>query len=541
MVTRRVGLVSLAAFLLLITPFVVFLRHYGYPLTNPEILLSLAAAALAAMGIGVVTAPWLIARVLALAMLVTLAFDIQVDQLDGGRELGAALLVAIAVGWTLREHLSRILVLMTGSMLLTTVVLTRGSTIKTEPAAALQKASDKPFVLHLVLDEHIGVDGFPKTPSLSNVAAEVKSFFGEREFLLFGRAYSEHFVTRHSISQLLNLSFEGFRAGVVRQGDGYAFQLTRNEYFAQLAASGYAVEAYQSNYINVCPDAAHVARCEAYDFTGIGELENSALQRHEKLAVIAAAYAQRLTAYRELEQLYSRLRARLARSGIELPSWPGPRVPKNFASLAGNLALQQLSSTLLTAQRGQYVFAHIMAPHSPYVYGPDCNLRPPTQWIDRTASDAPTGMTNTAEDRAQRYALYGQQIRCTYRNLANLLEAIPESVRHDAIIIVHGDHGSRINVISPTLPEGKTMTDSDYADAYSTLFAVRSRALGAGYDDRVVSITCLLAALHKTSFASLSEIPSCNSSHKVFLLGDGENDLTPVALPDFWHRRSENP
>jgi hypothetical protein len=523
---------ALAVLLLLITPFVVFLAHHSYSVANPEFTLCLAVAAFLALALSPLLARSSLATATVLGALLTLALDVQFDQLDGGKELVGTLLVSIGLAWTIRDHVAPVIALFMGTILVTTLIIPTGAASVQKPAAPPTSRSGQPFVLHLVLDEHLGIDGFPDTPEMTNVASYVRSFFEERGFLLFGRAYSEYYNTRHSLGHLVNLSPERYQTGLFRTGERYDFELNRNEYFGQLAAAGYEVSAYQSAYLNLCADDAQVAQCEAYDYTGIGELQSARLPWDDELALILAAYSRRVTAYGELEEQYSRLRAWFAARGTELPHWPGPAIPRSFAPISGNLVMQRLTTVLSAATRGQYVFAHILIPHHPYVYGADCSLRPPDQWVERVGRDVPKGHRNTAEGRLERYAVYGQQIRCTYRTLATLLASIPEELQRDAVIIVHSDHGSKINVTEPILPEALMMTDADYADAYSTLFAVRSAALPTGYDDRVAPITCLLAALHQSHFTSVSTIERCSSSRTVFLFGPRE-DATPVPLPIF--------
>ena len=57
-----------------------------------------------------------------------------------------------------------------------------------------------------------------------------------------------------------------------------------------------------------------------------------------------------------------------------------------------------------------------------------------------------------------------------------LLAAVPAGLRQDAVVIVHGDHGSRIARNDPTAVERTLFSAADYADLYSTLFAVTRAA-----------------------------------------------------------------
>ena len=55
------------------------------------------------------------------------------------------------------------------------------------------------------------------------------------------------------------------------------------------------------------------------------------------------------------------------------------------------------------------------------------------------------------------------------------------------VIVVHGDHGSKIREHAE-----RELSRADYVDTFSTLFAVRQPGLPAGYDRRVAAIQELL-------------------------------------------------
>jgi hypothetical protein len=54
------------------------------------------------------------------------------------------------------------------------------------------------------------------------------------------------------------------------------------------------------------------------------------------------------------------------------------------------------------------------------------------------------------DGRAERYQGYFQQMLCAQKKVDALIAAIPPSLRDDAVIIVQGDHGSRISLVDPT-------------------------------------------------------------------------------------------
>jgi arylsulfatase A-like enzyme len=100
----------------------------------------------------------------------------------------------------------------------------------------------------------------------------------------------------------------------------------------------------------------------------------------------------------------------------------------------------------------------------------------------------PNGRRNTAQSRAVRYPLYLEQVICTHRKLNELFE---EMMRHgvyeDAIIIIQGDHGSRIDT-GPPRPGVLNLSERDFIDGFSTLYAIKLPGLNPGYDRRALPI-----------------------------------------------------
>jgi hypothetical protein len=65
----------------------------------------------------------------------------------------------------------------------------------------------------------------------------------------------------------------------------------------------------------------------------------------------------------------------------------------------------------------------------------------------------------------------------------------------DALIIVHGDHGSRIAINSPSSKNRKLLSDNDFRDNYSTLMAIHMPEIEGRYTGERRSIQSLFADL----------------------------------------------
>jgi hypothetical protein len=533
---RRSLSASLAPFLILITPFAVFMQYQQYGFAHPEVaLFVLLLAALALLvGAGAALSPAL--EVIAISGLLTLFVDIQFLEL-GLKKLGLIFFGLCGTAWLLREHAARIVSLMMATVLVLSLLPSRSQSVSASPAPAPN--AELPLVVHLVFDEHIGVEGLPPEIATPAFRREFQSFFLERGFRLFGSAYSEYPITLWSISQLLNLSAGRYVPDLMMPGPNEGtYQLTRNTYFDRLAERGYLIRVHQSDYLDVCTEAVVPSECRTHPVRSLRVLEGLAMPAGEKLAIVAGSYVARSEAYTRAKAKYWSIRRRFVEAGFPLPQWNWERgAPSPVTTMPMFDAVER---ELSTAQRGTVVYAHLLLPHYPYVFDAECGQRPRSDWLVRNDPDnvdVPGGMTNLEGGRETRYRLYLEQITCTQRQIDRLLDAIPSTVREDAILIINGDHGSRISRVDPTIVNDVSPTPADFADHFSTLFAVRSPGIEPEYDLRVAPITCLLRTLVESNLTSVSGVDACSAPHTVFFFGD---DLPqPRPLPAFPSARRE--
>jgi hypothetical protein len=62
----------------------------------------------------------------------------------------------------------------------------------------------------------------------------------------------------------------------------------------------------------------------------------------------------------------------------------------------------------------------------------------------------------------------------------------------NSVIVIHGDHGSRIMKTEPTIENEQALTNQDIVDGYSTLFAVKYPKHNGYYDPKPYPIEFLL-------------------------------------------------
>jgi hypothetical protein len=491
--------------LLLVAPFVVFAKHHGYGLLRAELLACVALlAALGLLAGAALARGGVRTRVAGLALLAALFVDVSAEWADAsGLALPAAWAAAALAGWVVRDHVAAIACVVVGALLAATLVLPGGRgalrPLDLAPASAPGSASGSalPPVVHLVLDEHAGLEGVARgfDPDGRAAAARLERFYTGRGFRVFARAYSRYYDTRFALPNLLNLTHsESFRRGV-RAGLG------ANAYFREMQRRGYRIHVVQSDHLDYCrsAQASAVASCFTYPLETLDVLEDAPLARREKVRIILGVYA-RLSVV--ATELLGRAASQLRAVGVE-PPWAAARV----SSLVAMRVLDQLAEQLPGLAPGSLVFVHLMLPHFPYAWDAACRLRPDARdWL--WANLGGPLYRNTPASRAQRIPRYLEQLECLYAKLGGLLDAMERSgVLARARILVHGDHGSRTGLHAPSVVFEKELSPSDYLEAYSTLFAVREPGGAGGVERAPLALEELLGAWLRGERAEPAEEP----------------------------------
>ena len=162
------------------------------------------------------------------------------------------------------------------------------------------------------------------------------------------------------------------------------------------------------------------------------------------------------------------------------------------------------------------------------VYDENCALLPRERWRSPKDDDF---KLRPSEHRTELYDRYAAEVRCTMRIVREIVDAIPRALHNDATILVHGDHGSRLGLIPPVSAQASSMSVSDYRDAYSTLFAVRSPGLAVAYDPGATSIACLFKNLMQQGWHAAGPRDACGVTPTVFMREHGKFVTRP--LPAF--------
>ena len=74
--------------------------------------------------------------------------------------------------------------------------------------------------------------------------------------------------------------------------------------------------------------------------------------------------------------------------------------------------------------------------------------------------------------------------QCLYVKLGQLFERMQAAgIYDDSIMILHGEHGSRIVLTEPVAKDKEALNKQDIIDGFSTLFAVKLPGVHGGYDN----------------------------------------------------------
>lgn len=523
--------------LILLVPFIVFVQHEAYGLLRNESLLCMGLILGAGLLLGLLVilgrAP---ARILIMALLFTFVLDMQVAAL-GIRPALAVLAGFVLLSWLLRRHVSRIATVAAGAVLLTTIVMGSGHRTPHEqtPLDEPHGQSSLPLVLHIILDEHVGIEGIPEEfdPD-GHIAAGLRDLLLANGFEVYGRAYSRYFLTAESLSNLLN--FDASRERLRHFGNSFrgGMVLPRNAWFDLLKQQGYTLHVVQSDYMRyldpaLSADALKPHRLTDYRLETITSVREAPFETWEKARFILSIYLRLCDTWDWMQSRYAKVRGRLVRRGIELPFWRETHT--RTSPLATLRVMQSWRENLLTAGPGQAHFVHFMLPHYPYAYRADGRLRTRGgDWrycTDRTKSP----LFNDRESRAASYIQYLEQMQMTWTELERAFAILKAAGQwDDAIVIVHGDHGSRITEHRPAAASRRELSEADLVAGFSTLFAVKRPGVGARYDQRLLPLDHLFKRILRDGQDPGDQLLEGQPS---ILLEDSRQPLAPLPLPPF--------
>ena len=318
------------------------------------------------------------------------------------------------------------------------------------------------------------------------------------------------------------------------RGFGRGNRLDKNAWFAWLQGAGYRVHVIESDYLRYFrepgDDQAGLGDTRAtYPGETLAHLAPLDISAREKARTILGSYVRRSFFLKMFRDGYADVRRSGPGVALGLPDWD--ESGRHLSVLASMQALDIVEEDMRAAGPGRAFFVHLLVPHFPYAYRSDCSVRPMEgAWLDVwDLSLAPR--RNDSASRALRYPQYLEQLQCTHTKVMDLLESWrSQDWWDDALVVIHGDHGSRLDRGPPKSETIGYMTGQDFLDAYAAFLAVKRPGLPAEYDRRQLPLDHVFRKLVRDGVdpgdPELERRP-------FVLVADGSREKVPWAIPFF--------
>jgi hypothetical protein len=501
-------------------------KDHLYPLFSPEVAVSLFTLAVLGSSISLLSlAKRRAYYAAAIAALLVFFVDFMIEpsmQLHKLALIGLFIVLYTAI-WKLGRTFYLPAAAALSVMLFTTIILliqesrpevaafdTSGSVIRDAP----------PRLIHLVLDEHLGVEGFPQSHPFGRTMKErVKDFYTNRGFQLYGNAYGHYCNTFDAVPNLLNFTREPIPKQFVSGEEG-SYVVTRNRYFELLKERGYRLHVISAGYLDFCAQTtALIADCQQYHFTSWESVAALNLPVTDKAVFLMLSTVTAYPRYQRLQQLYETAwRPVLRKDGsyfsrLADAMWIPP--PAHTYTSNAMQTVERTWGNILSLPHGHAAFIHLMLPHFPYSFGRNCATRPLLEWKENL-EHVPREQ-RTEHIQAERYQLYFEQMDCVLALIDNLLDRLRQAgMLDDSIILVHGDHGSRLAIRDPSI-DAMPLTDSDLLDYFSLLYAAKIPGSPARYDVTPTPVEDLLIHSLRLPVSVKEPASTMPAPHFVFL------------------------
>lgn len=319
-----------------------------------------------------------------------------------------------------------------------------------DPAAkATPGERPKNALLHIVLDAQAPLASEPDMAYAGEVIAGISRAYQDRGFQVYPTVRSVHHQTFKSLTNMVSLSGDMENYFAKDRRENHIKSVRHNMAFARLREQGYQLRVYQSGYLDFCADIEDI-ECSTYPILDMSVFEASGLSYADRIKVALLAMSRDymnprggrfIGAYRAAAHLVSP-----PKKSYRNLSWPGKSLE----------VIGLLRDELETLAPGDAYFAHVLVPHAPFVYDPDCQMKSPADWS--FAIRHGRQQVHSAVERA-----YWDQAACTHRKIMQIVDSVGD--KPYLTIIIHGDHGARL-----FLDTDRT-SDTDSLDTY---FAIRS-------------------------------------------------------------------
>ena len=356
-----------------------------------------------------------------------------------------------------------------------------------------------PVVLHLVFDELISSGGIdPTLPGGAETVLAMKQVASTQGLRLYDSVYSRFYYSGVSIPNMMHAEYLGhFALGDVN--GAIASPGRDTAYFADMERRGYRTAVFETTVITFC-GARNVTWCETFPSYDPGVVSGAGLDERTRSVYL---WDSLLRAYEPgylpalgrwvLRYFYGLDQRELGVLGAAdrfdvqgFPAW-----------------FDRFASFVSRVPRGSHVFAHFLVPHSPYLLTDACVV---SGEFDSGYRLNERLEGNEAREGARRvyYQQYLAQARCVMSKLDSFLSEIRSDPElQDALVVIHGDHGSRISAGAFV----EEVAPRDLVDNHAAFFAVRGPGIDPGLDCGFTSLSQIFRRTMKAGDTQSEQSP----------------------------------
>jgi Sulfatase len=362
-----------------------------------------------------------------------------------------------------------LLVLYNAGLFVADLLGPRSASVKAEPVPrVVPPAGRLPDIYLIVPDKYMGSAALRSHLGFDNSA--MVAALKERGFIVPSAPRANYTQTFLALASMLNLRY-------------------LDDYPVRFGSHGVAEQAFPEIEQN---QTVRLLRAHGYRFVFLPTAFGATRQNREadlQLPDPSEIQPEFVTAWRRTTMLPFLHRVSCAVLGCTLN--PVDYVPETAALI--DWKFRQLER-VASPDRPTFVLAHLMVPHEPYMYGPDCeHLRP--YWP----------ATENAEHWPQIRFAYLNQIRCVNQKLLRLVDAIRVNASVPPVILIQSDHGhGRLGRQWPLLDETEP---SQIAERFSVFAAYAIPNLTAIVPDTITPVNALRLALGTALGADLPALP----------------------------------
>jgi hypothetical protein len=336
-------------------------------------------------------------------------------------EIGSAvaiLIFLISLFSLLKQHIVKLVFLMLSITLLLTICFPDRSPreIQEQVYASPKNLSSSPNkrYVHIILDQHIGIDGLIINNNQDKQYVDsLYDNYDKYNFDLYPKAYSKFYQTKLSLPSILNFSPKQDILLNNYDSEPPHIKLTKNKLFDYLADNNYRINVY-GDYLGWCDEMYPINKCLRYRRTILFNEDES------KINKILFVIDNLLTRYRIIN-IYNMISVN---NFLPRYSWNKPVVDSHISTSLD--VFEILKKDVLNSKKGEAFFAHLIFPHSPYIYDENCNLL-----------DLKQLRINDIQ-----YDRYLAQVKCSQKKVIGLIDQMNQSgILKESVVVIHSDHG----------------------------------------------------------------------------------------------------